>query len=378
MSPRILSLVLVFSSLAVYAQKSFEGDIKYWEEGALEFSDFVLRPVSSVKNRAGSVHTGMKPVREKYKNGNLTVDYYRVRSFIDKEGSWLLSDSDSLVLRHAQNLLDMAELCSRLYELELNNISEECHPGDYFDRLFNSTSDSYNSESAYGLDTMVIRDYSERLTKKLIATPRMSVEELVNGPLRLERGSLLFGNNFYFGYLGSHYLGPWGEAAPLINAIIAGGELFSVGKIDFAPEVAIGFSGKPRQPYPTEAFSSSLSVHRLHISMSASHSILDTNTWNIAPFAALGISQLSQNQTDEETGEKKTIGENGALVSAGIDVNYKLARNLFLTDNVYSEYRIGLKLFVGYQQFHHLGNLFSINFGLCISEKDFTPSISRQ
>ncbi|MDH6312498.1 hypothetical protein M2137_001269 [Parabacteroides sp. PFB2-10] len=349
----IIILIGLISSCELVAQEYK----KNWSEGALTWNDFIERRnsqgVSELKYFLG-YHA------RKQKFGDTTVVRNMAEAYIDRESSWINPEyKTEQFLRYNQVIFDIVEIYKRRLQLELDGASSIF---DTESKLYATYAyctneiEQFQLESADGFNLEAIEFWEQIVSNELNRYTEKSIPEFKNRSFGygLHAG---IGAGTFSGSIADHF-------SPTFNFMFG---------FDFAYKRSIFYlngtlaGGKVRKDYLSNDYwyedqNFGLAV----IDISYGYAFLDNKKFKLAPFAGLGITELSAtNKNDKENG-LRLVDYN---VIFGLNADYKLRKKINLTSAIKEkvETSIRARLYVTRANFDPNLKGYSINLtvGIC-------------
>ena len=158
----LCALTLTLSFYGLSAQNLYDNSFRNWDEGPIRWSDFqVSRTPDDAKYVSGITCIIFQEV-ERTKVGNYRFPVLKTTTRMNKLASWYDPDKcTDWTLRYEQTRFDILEVMRRRLQNSFNRKFLEPNLDAYYDQLISSTVDTYDRETNYGKDTLMIMRYEE-------------------------------------------------------------------------------------------------------------------------------------------------------------------------------------------------------------------------
>lgn len=363
-------LVLVcINGLAVAQtqQPQFPVNVRTWDEGKLNWSDFQIRPAENgvTSNLEYFIWTRTEKTHfDTLKNAGTTsgnilknANVYRSRAYacVDTDSSWV-SDSfkKEAHLRYNQVLFDIFALQVKKSQTDLDRSPNKSEKLDsLFGRVMDSTfvqAEQYRISSNFGNDVSV----TDSMEKVL----NLQLQTISSGfPAYSERK---FGLGAHAGVCGDLFTGSLGEHFTPIAGITLG--------LDFAyGRSVLTFNGNVdylhfRKPYYThQTWTSGNKYELFQGDIDYGFIVYDGFSWKCMPFAGVGMSEISNVNSND--GEDK-LKMSTVVWKAGICLDYKLLNNLSYVSRDLQTFSLQGKIYVSYANYYDDMNGLTLNLSL--------------
>ncbi len=364
----ILILASCLSAHNMYAQFVNPTERK-WEKGPLTWNDFQVRHEPDNSLYYSDLSATLGGTYEKKRDGNLVYYNYTVNNVMYPDISWYDPDiCTDWTLRYEQTRFDIMEVFRRIIQNQYYN-----------DKLMNLTrlgnTDSlsetirtFDRESKYGTDTLVVEKYEREYHKKLDSIafrplPGPIVKTKHNGVgwtlgpdmeyfLTQVPENLSFSSGFGLGI--DFYIKRW-----LVGLDVSYGYAGALESDNFYYDPEYDYSWKKGRRVST-----------FKPGFTFGYKILDNNRWTVMPMIGIGGNVFEQ-ETDTPIGDGysgyKTSTISGTRVLAGINLDWKIRRYLTAFSKMYQESKIRLQITGARTGFEFIGETYSLNFKLLYS-----------
>ena len=283
-----LAIISILLLLSVCHSATAQTDRRYWNEGPLTWDDFTV--MSDTYNNRSYLQYTMQYTAVHDTIDGILCHYYAAQAWITPKSSWIADNQRTpATLLYNQTIFDMLELERRLLQHSINAAEK---PFLYSD-LLTAASDHLNRRIGQfqqltndGNDTAVLSLYAKQVQKELALHPAVYRPQYSPHPL---------GYSFYIGLAADASTGTLGQTfGPTL--------CFNYGiNLSWHPHLlildgSIGH-GKSRRAVTLDdasiAENSPYDVATIHFGYGLL--LVNNNRVRLAPFAALGIREYSQN-----------------------------------------------------------------------------------
>ncbi|MBR3937951.1 MAG: hypothetical protein IKJ66_08515 [Bacteroidaceae bacterium] len=340
--------------------------VKMWETGPLTWNDFQVRHVPDNSLYYSDLSACINGKYERKRDGNLVYYNYTVINEMYISSSWYDPDKcTDWTLRYEQTRFDIMEVFRRIIQNQY-----------YHDQLVTQIRHeniiplseaiiTFDRESKYGTDTLVIEKYEREYRKKLDS---IAFKPLPGPIVRTKKWGLGFtaGPDMMF------YLTNVPENLTFSYGFGLGMDI-NIKKWLVGLDVSYGYAGALESdnfyydPEYDYSWKKGRRVSTIKPSFTFGYKILDNNRWTVMPMIGIGGNVFEQ-ETDTPIGDGnsgyKTSTISGTRVLAGINLDWKIRRYLTAFSKMYQESKIRLQITGARTGFDIIGDSYSINFKL--------------
>jgi len=296
---------------------------KEWADGKLTWEDFKEREggggqqISELK-----YYLGYNSGKQKY--GDTVISRNIAHGYMDKNLSWINPKyKTEQHLRYNQIVFDIVEVHRRRLQLELDRISSGFEFQGKFQIIYHSCSNEierFNREADGGNNLNSLVFWEQKLSDELNSYKKTHIPDFETRSFGygMHAG---FGTGFFTGTISEHF-------SPTFNFIFG---------FDFAYKKSIFYlngtlaGGKVRQDYVSDKnWYKKQNANLAVIDVSYGYAFLDNRKFKLAPFAGLGITELSGQNKDNKEDGLSFVDYN---VIFGINADYKLRTKINLLPN---------------------------------------------
>ena len=362
----LCALTLTLSFYGLSAQNLYDNSFIDWDKGPIKWSDFqVSRTPDDAKYVSGITCIIFQEV-ERTKVGNYRFPVLKTTTRMNKLASWYDPDKcTDWTLRYEQTRFDILEVMRRRLQNSFNRNFLEPNLDAYYDQLISSTVDTYDRETNYGKDTLMIMRYEEMYRQELDTLKLVPAQVPV---FETQNFALTFNTGLAFEKFGTSVSG----GVPSVTGFQFGfGMLYK--KLSFGFDFTLGFAGKLRcdnfyhdTKYVYE-WAKGKGVRGGNLNINGGFRICDDSNLAITPLVGIGVTFLDQT-SDVPRGNNSESFENsevsGFRTQAGLAVDWKVRKSLntyaqYTSD--YTETKIRFAITGVRTNFKSLGPTYSIN-----------------
>ena len=362
----LCALTLTLSFYRLSAQNLFDSSFRDWDEGPVKWSDFQVSQTPDDAKYVSNITCVIFQEVEKGKVGNYRFTVLKTTTKMNKLASWYDPDKcTDWTLRYEQTRFDILEVMRRRLQNSFNRNFLEPNLDEYYDQLISSTMDTYNRETNYGRDTLMIMRYEKMYRQELDTMKQEPVQVPV---FETQNFALTFTAGLAFEKFGSTV----SRGVPSVTGFKFGfGALYK--KLSFGFDFTLGFAGKLRSDnfyhdtkYDYE-WAKGKNVRGGNININGGFKIFDYSDLAITPLVGIGVTFLDQTSNvprgnNSESFENSEIS--GFRTQAGLAVDWKVRKSLncypqYASD--YTESKIRFAITGVRSNFKSLGPTYSLN-----------------
>ena len=340
---------------------------KSWESGPLTWNDFQVRHVPDNSLYFSNLTAFLYDRYERRRDGNLVYDICIVKNEMSPTSSWYDPEKcTDWTLRYEQTRFDIMEVFRRLAQNQYfyDPLTKEFKRHNYSNSVY-ETIRTFDQESKYGADTLVVQEYERIYRKKLdsIAIKPQSKPFFRTRKLGLE-----------------YVLGPEMEyfltQVPNNMSLACGCELgmylnykrclwgFNFSCNNSGEPESNGFYYDPKYNY---SWKKGRKVELSKFTFNLGYKILDNARWSIAPIIGIGSCDFSQ-ETDTPIDDNyygyESSSISGTRIETGVILDWKHRRYISRITDMYMESKIRFQINGARTVFDVIGNSYSINLKL--------------
>ena len=358
---------LFLSVLPVIGQTRNYGELRPWDKGPLTVEDFKLINVSKEMDfRSSYIDVSYGRSYQKKRAGNLRYKAVQLHTLMDPLGSWIDAGKyNEDVIRYNQVIFDIAESVRMDYQKAIDQSGDQKDTVEYYNRLARSRVETFNLESGFGCDGVVVGLYGERLKSEL-EQKKSDSEDVRSVPPTFKK---LDEVNYCLGYEGRALTGQLAQYFPYMQGIRIGVD-FWYHKFIFGFDMSAYF---PRTPLKAgivdkDGYSwlEDLSGMLSWMGVKVGYSIIDGPWFSLSPFVGLGDDSFSQAKPEVlRFNEKDTSSKIGGLgFQGGADLSFKFSRALSSVAPIGFEHSVLLRLYASRSDYMPMGTCWAFNFGI--------------
>ena len=334
---------------------------KYWDEGKLTWDDFNEKDYSIEKVSELKYFIGYNTGKEKLKDTTLI----RLKTFcyIDKNLSWVNKKyKNAQTLQYNQVIFDIAELYKRKLQYELDRINSVNEAEIRFNKVFsdfNNTVNQFQEETDWGRNTEKIDKWNSFIKQELLDYKKTSIPPFIKRDFGYG-AHLGLGSSIFSGSLGEHF----GQSFNLIF-----GFDLAYKKSLLYISGTLGGNKVNKDYFSDKNWHQGQHTNLAIIDLSYAYAIVDNSKLKLAPFAGLGITELTRKNNENEN-DLRIVDSN---VIFGLNTDFKIGKRINLLPSSFTglkeivETSIRVRLYVAKANFFDDLNGYSINLSIGLS-----------
>lgn len=353
---RSQKLCLSLAVLVVLAVTPMRGQTdaqqKYWDEGPLEWSDF-LTARRSVANLSSTTWSDIDVVwtlkAETLSQGNYSYEHLFSVCSMNRYGSWVYEDARTETgLRYEQVIFDLYELHRRYFQMAYENSAAKDNTDELWDihfRRAKSAVEQFKQISDYGRDTAVIAQYEQMLDGYL------AYEEPEPVAPQYELGQTGWGG--HIGYFGEFFLHDANSYLPASAHGLGFGVELDYNRLAVLADFALLFAGRQSEAfyYKNYRWEANDWVNAFNLELSAAYTLWDGRWLRLSPMAGVGAGLIENGTFSSRYDldyEDVPYQMGGIRMLAGVmlDWKYRVRLGFYDYDRVYTEKALRLKCYV--------------------------------
>lgn len=340
--------------------------VRSWELGPLTWNDFQVKQVSDNSLYYSNLTADLYGGYERKRDGNLVYDVYTVRNEMYPLSSWYDPDKcTDWTLRYEQTRFDIMEVFRRLDQNQYYHNPLMKEKWYYYSNAVYETIRTFDQESKYGTDTLVVEEYERTYRKKLDS---IAIKPLPSPIVRTKK----WGLGFILGTDMEYFLTQVPDNLSFTCGFGLGMDisynrwfLEMYMSVDNAGELeSDNFYFDPEFDY---SWKKGRKVTSLKINFNLGYKMLDNTRWTIMPVIGIGgcdFRQDTDTPIDGNYSGYKLSSISGTRIQAGIMLDWKHRRYISRVTNSYLESKIRLQIAGARTGFDVIGDSYSINFNL--------------
>ena len=345
-----ITALLILAVAPVWGQ--IEGLQRYWDEGPLEWSDFLTtrRTVTNLSSTAWSDIDVVWTLRsETIDQGNYSFEHLFSLCSMNRYTSWVYEDARSEAhLRYEQVIFDLYELHRRYFQMAYENSPAKDNVDELWDIHFQRAKSAvaqFKQASDYGRDTAVIAQYEQMLDGYL------AYGEPEPTPPQYELGKIGWGG--HIGYFGEFFLHDENGYLPASVHGLGFGVEVDHNRLSVLADFSMLFAG--RQPeaikYKSYTWEANDWVNAVNMELAAAYSLWEGRWLRLSPMAGVGAGIIENgtfNSRYDLDYEDIPYQMGGFRLLAGVmlDWKYRIRLGFYDYNRVYTERALRLRCYV--------------------------------